>query len=187
MIVSAPTMLSSAMMASSEAPATGLEPLPPAMKYQSKPEEWGAVLQTELNLAAGWLTFGLSDHAADILNEARTELLTPDRGLKLTPPDYTLLARAYVTALGYGPSETGLPRITELFHKMDPAKITNTFTSGPYYSRLHLNLVEDVILAVVSDEFALGPAGRRWLDDDEYLVRKRVHADMRRNLAGSGL
>ena len=156
-------------------------------KYQAKPEEWGAVLQTLLNLAAGWLTFGLNEHAAPILNEARAELLTPNRGLTLTPPDYTLLARAYVTALGQGPSESGLPRIAELFRKMDPAKITNTFTSGPYYSRLHLNLVEDVILAVVSDEFALGPAGRRWLDDDEYLVRRRIHADMRRNLAGSGL
>ena len=76
---------------------------------------------------------------------------------------------------------------SELFHKMDPARITNTYTTAPHYSRFHLNLAEDVILAVVSDEFALGPAGRRWLDDDEYLVRKRIHADMKRNLATSGL
>ena len=48
---------------------------------------------------------------------------------------------------------------------------------GPGYSRFHLNLVEDVIRAIVSDDFALGPTGRKWLDDDEYLVRKRIHAD----------
>ena len=100
---------------------------------------------------------------------------------------YTELARTYVSALGQGPSEAGLPRITELFRKMDANKITNTWTTAPYYSRLHLNLVEDVILAVVSDEFALGPAGRKWLDDDEYLVRKRVHADMSRERQRAGL
>jgi hypothetical protein len=155
-------------------------------KYAAKPEEWGTVLQTLLNLAAGWLTFGLNEQAAQILDEARTELLGPT-GLKLQPKDYTELAQGYVAALGQGPSESGLPRITELFRKMGQEKITNTWTTAPYYSRLHLNLVETVILAVVSDEFALGPAGRRWLDDDEYLVRKRIHADMKRNLDKSGL
>jgi hypothetical protein len=48
-------------------------------------------------------------------------------------------------------------------------------------------LVEEVVLAMVSDEFALGPAGRKWLDDDEYLVRKRIHGDMKRGLDRSGL
>ena len=155
-------------------------------KYAAKPESWGAVLQTLLNLAAGWLTFGLNDHAAPILNEARNELLNPN-GMKFQPKDYTELARTYVSALGQGPSETGLPRITELFTDMDVMKITNTWTTAPYYSRLHLNLVEEVIMAVVSDEFALGPAGRKWLDDDEYLVRRRVHADMARERQRAGL
>ena len=155
-------------------------------KYAAKPEMWGTVLQTLLNLAAGWLTFGLHENADPILNEARNELLNPN-GLKLSALNYTRLARAYVAALSQGPSEAGLPRITALFREMEPGKITNTWTTAPYYSRLHLNLVEDVILAIVSDEFALGPAGRRWLDDDEFLVRRRIHADMRRYLQQSGL
>ncbi|MDB5308266.1 MAG: hypothetical protein JWO38_2468 [Gemmataceae bacterium] len=155
-------------------------------KHSAKPEGWAPVLQTLLSLASGWLSFGLNDQAAPILDEARNELLSPT-GLKLQALPYTELARAYVTALGQGPSETGLPRITELFRKMDPGKITNTLTTASCYSRLHLNLVEDVILAVVSDEFALGPAGRRWLDDDEYLVRRRIHGDMKRERERSGL
>ncbi|MBA4188259.1 MAG: hypothetical protein C0467_09665 [Planctomycetaceae bacterium] len=151
-------------------------------KYAAKPEMWGSVLQTLLNLAAGWLTFGLHEQAAPILDEARNELLNPN-AVKLPPKDYTQLAQTYVTALGQGPSETGLARITELFRKMDDKKITNTWTTAQFYSRFHLNLVEDVIRAIVSDDFALGPTGRKWLDDDEYLVRKRIHADMRRHLA----
>jgi hypothetical protein len=51
---------------------------------------------------------------------------------------------------------------------------------------LHLRIVEEVILALISDDFALGPAGRRWLDDDEFLVRRRIHDDMRRYVAGLG-
>src|SRR5262249_51238650 len=33
-------------------------------KHASKPELWAAVLQTQLNLAGGWLTFGLNERAA---------------------------------------------------------------------------------------------------------------------------
>ncbi|MFO0824840.1 MAG: hypothetical protein U0792_17265 [Gemmataceae bacterium] len=150
-------------------------------KHSAKPEMWASVLQTMLNIAAGWLTFGLHEQAAPILDEARKELLDPS-AVKLGAREYTELARAYVLALGQGPSETGLTRITELFRKMDDKKITNTWTTAAYYSRFHLNLVEDVIRAIVSDDFALGPSGQKWLESDEYLVRKRIHADMRRHL-----
>jgi hypothetical protein len=155
-------------------------------RYAAKPDSWAAVLQTLLNLAAGWLTFGLNEPAAPILNEARNELLGPN-GLKFLPKDYTDLAKTYVAALGQGPSEAALPRIKDLFTDMDVGKITNTWTTAPHYSRLHLNLVEEVIQAVVSDEFALGPAGKKWLYDDEYLVRRRVHADMHRERQRAGL
>ena len=144
------------------------------------------MLQTQLSLAGGWLHFGRQDRAAPILELTREELLAPN-AVALQPKDYTELARAYVTALGQGPAEPALVRMIELFKKMSPAKITNTWTTAQYYSRFHLNLVEDVIRAVVNDDAALGPSGRRWLDDDEYLVRRRIHADMKRNLETSNL
>lgn len=153
-------------------------------RYGKTPPTWAAVLETMLNLAAAWMTFGLDAHAQPIIEEVRTELLS---GSDLPPKEYTQLARAYVSALGHGPCDLGIQRITELFRKMERGRLTNPFTTGMYYSRFHLNIVEDVILAVVSDEFALGPAGRQWLDDDEYLVRRRIHADMKRHLEKSGL
>lgn len=155
-------------------------------KYTGRPDQWLKALQTLLNIAGGWLTFGLVDQANPILDEARNELLSAPGG-KPMPQDHTRLAVAYVAAVGQGPAESGLQRIGELFRKIDGGKITNSFTTAPFYSRLHLNVVEEVVLAVVSDDFALGTAGRRWLEDDEYLVRRRIHADMRAVLAGSGL
>jgi hypothetical protein len=35
-----------------------------------------------------------------------------------------------------------------------------------------------VVLAVVSEDFALGTTARRWLDDEEFLIRRRVHVDV---------
>jgi hypothetical protein len=165
----------------------GSDPAGLRKRYAGQPPAaWAAVLQALSNLAAGWLTFGLNDRAAPILDLVRNELL--GSGATAYPPqDYTELARAYVRAVGQGPSESGLPRITELFRQMGAGKINNSYTTNRYYSRFHLNLVEEVVQALVSDEFALGPAGRRWLDDDEYLVRRRIHADMRRHLDHSGL
>jgi cellulose synthase operon protein C len=155
-------------------------------KYVGKADQWLKALQAMLNVASGWLTFGLMERALPILDEARTEILSPVAN-KTRPQDFTNLVRAYVSAVGHGPTENGLHRILEIFHKMEPSKVTNPFTTGSFYSRFHLNITEDVVLAVVSDDFALGSAGRRWLEDDEFLVRQRIHRDMRTILAGSGL
>jgi len=85
-----------------------------------------------------------------------------------------------VRAISKGSAEVGLPLIIELFRKMPSRKIANTSTTSPYYSWHHLNLVEETCFALTSDAFALGPSAKRWLDEDEYLVRQRIHADMER-------
>ncbi len=152
--------------------------------HGTKPDLWADALQTMLNLAAGWLTFGLVEQAAPILETARAEI---HDGARFTVQRYVNVCRAYAAALGQSPADFGMPRIAELFSIVDPAKVTNTFTSAPYYSRLHLNLVEDVVLAIVSDDFALGHSGQRWLDEDELLVRRRIHRDMREAVQAAGV
>jgi hypothetical protein len=39
-------------------------------------------------------------------------------------------------------------------------------------------LIDAVVRSVVTDEFTLGPAVRGWLDDDEFLIRGRIHRDL---------
>jgi hypothetical protein len=144
---------------------------------------WVPVLRTLLSLATGWLTFGLNEQAEPILDQARQEILGP---APLPTSQYPDVVRSYISTLGHLPAESGLPRFRELFERMNPAAIPNSWTGNHCYSRLHLRIVEEVILALISDDFALGPAGRRWLDDDEFLVRRRIHDDMRRYVAGLG-
>jgi hypothetical protein len=57
--------------------------------------------------------------------------------------------------------------------------VSDTQATNSHYSLARLRLVEAAVLAVVNDDFALGPTVRRWLDDDEYRVRRRVHRDTR--------
>src|SRR5205823_14033689 len=141
-------------------------------------------------LAAGWLYFDQSDKAKPVLDEARALILAgapanaPGRP---ATPLYVSLVSAYVGALGQAPPDEALGRIEELFTSGRMDRLPNTFTTNGYYSRFHLNIVEAVVLALASEEFALGPAARRWLDDDEYLVRRRIHADVRAALNQAGL
>jgi hypothetical protein len=65
--------------------------------------------------------------------------------------------------------------------------LPNGYTTATHFSRFHLNIVEDVVRSLVSDNMALGDQARRWLDDDEFLVRRRIHGDMRKILASHGL
>jgi cellulose synthase operon protein C len=117
------------------------------LKYAFKHEMWGALLQSLVHIASGWLMIDRRELAEPILNEARHELLHRD-SYALYPKEYTELARAYIRALGEAGQETGLNRIIELFREMPRTKITNTWTTAQYYSRFHLNLVEDTVAAV---------------------------------------
>ena len=94
---------------------------------------------------------------------------------------------AYVTALGQAPPQLAQERIEELFAPGRMDRLHNTFTSAAYYSRFHLNIAEAVVLALVTEDLALGPAARRWLDDDEYLIRRRVHRDLHEMRARAGV
>jgi len=159
-------------------------------KYAAKPEQWARVLQTQLSLASGWLAYDLPQKALPILEEAKTEVLG-ELGAKLQslskPIDYTRLVQAYIVAVGQQEADIGLPALCEFFRRLKPEHLNNGYSSAKFYSRFHLNITEELILAVVSDDFALGPAGRRWLEEDEMLVRRRIHKDMRVHLEKSGL
>ena len=126
------------------------------VKYAGRPEQWLKALQTLLRIAGGWLTLGRTDQADPILDEARAELLSP-AGRRPMPLAFTHLMTAYIAAAGQGPAESGLQRLGELFCTINPAKVTNAFVTAPFFSRLHLNVAEEVVLAVLEMLLATPP------------------------------
>jgi hypothetical protein len=153
--------------------------------------EWQETLRLLLDLAAGWLYLDRPEAGRPILDAARAWILSPDhKANDLNRPPripYTAVVCSYVSAASRAALDEALGRIDELFTSGRMAKLQNTFTTQLYFSRFHLNIVEAVVLALANEDIALGPAARRWLDDDEYLVRRRIHRDVRAALAHSGM
>ena len=144
-------------------------------KAQKKPgdAEDHETLKLLLHVAAGWFYFNQEDRAWPILNEVREVLLES----KLAPALRASLACTYCTTLAQAPVEKALGQLEDLFLKL--RDIDAEFSTKDYYSRTQLEIVDSFILAVASDDFSLDKSGRKWVDDDEFLIRRRVHADVR--------
>jgi hypothetical protein len=151
-------------------------------------KQWLHTLNMLLQVATGWMYYEGLDRAAPILNEARATIVRDGESyLAKESIRYVDLIRAYIAALGHLPIHEAIGRVEELLNSSPLSKLPNTQTSASHYSRFHLNIVEAIVFALVNEDFALGPVARRWLDDDEYLVRRRIHRDVRAALANAGM
>ena len=138
---------------------------------------------SRLGLAVGWFAAGDEDAGYRILNEARDRLFRPrpaeDR-------DRTRLAIAYAEVLGFAPPPpVALGRLEEIFQQFHSVSVTGS--TNRYFTLKPLELIDTVVRSVVTEEFALGPAVRGWLDDDEFLTRRRIHRDLADVLREEGL
>lgn len=113
-------------------------------RYIQRPEEWGGVLLSAMKLVPGWFDLGLVDRAQPILAETRRELA--DQYTTLRSGDYTEVAGDYLNTMATG-TNGGLEMLIDSFGLIQPNKVTNTFTTAQFYSRLHLQLVESVVFA----------------------------------------
>jgi len=134
-----------------------------------------------IHVAGGWLYFGQEAKARPILDETRALLFQA----VLDPQEQTALACSYVRCLGHGDVEPAVTRCLELLRKVD--RVEDMFATGSHLSWSQVGLVEAVVLTLASDDFALDPQARHWLEDDEYHVRRRIHGDVRQALQEAGL
>lgn len=134
----------------------------------------------ELGLAVGWFAVGNEDAGYRLLDAARQRLfvagIADDR-------ERTATAIAYAAAAGHAPPRIALARLEELFQRL--GSVSTHGATNRYYTLKPLELIDAVVRAVVSDDFALGPGVRGWLDDDEFLIRRRVTRDLEAALAAT--
>ena len=127
----------------------------------------------ELGLAVGWFAIGNEDAGMKALDAVRGRLIVgsiPDER------DRTATAIAYASAVGHAPPRIALGRLEELFQQL--GTVARHGATNRYYTLKPLELIDTVVRAVVSDDFALGPEVRGWLDDDEFLIRRRIARDL---------
>jgi hypothetical protein len=150
---------------------------------------WIEMLLSLLKLAEHWIYFGWNSLSVPIVEEVhRTISEARARPAKDRPNiiHYVQMTCGYIRSISQMEDvESVVARIHQLLDEMD--SIPNTTTAKPYFSPFHLDIVESIVLALVSDDFILGETARRFLDDDEYLIRRRIHGDLRKHLNQSGL
>ncbi len=159
---------------------------------------WPEAITLMLSIAEGWLALGDHAQALPYIDEARSVILD-ERNYRLVKVRGVSLANAanssyqaltklicgYIATVVHGPAEEAFARIEEVFSKI--GCLPNSSTSATYYSGLHLQIVDTLVRSLISDNITLGDQARRWLDDDEFLVRRRIHGDMKKLLSQSGL
>jgi len=138
-----------------------------------KVEAMGALL----HVATGWFYFGREEQAEPVLNLARNILFKGD----LVSVFQTQVACAYVQTIGHAPAIEAAQRgLEEVFERL--GNIWDNFLTHSHFSLSQLALVEAVVTAIVSDDHTMGADARRWLDEDEFLVRRRIHRDLRNSM-----
>jgi hypothetical protein len=139
-----------------------------AQLTQAAGVNWAVVLPALLYLAGGWLRRDKADVARGVLDLTRKRLFA--MGPMDSADERTDLACHYVRALGHGPAALANERLTELF-----VQLAGDFQSPAVRP---LRLVDTIVRTIASVDFSLDPEVRRWLAEDEFAVRRRIHRDL---------
>ncbi|MBA2545022.1 MAG: hypothetical protein H0V17_35595 [Deltaproteobacteria bacterium] len=130
-----------------------------------------ANIHARLALAAGLAYLGETARALPILEQARKALNEP-----MTLTQRLDLTRALAQAYAQAPIGDALAAIADLSGQL--RDITDSFGTNSHYCLSVLHFVESLVLGIASDDLALGEAGRRFVEDDEHLIRRRLHRDL---------
>jgi len=141
-------------------------------------------LYGRLAIAAGLAFLGDATRALPIFDQARAALSEDFQALGEARKDGTRppltrpleLTRALALAYAQAPLGNALGGIVELAaHLRD---ITDSLNTNSHFCLSVLHFVESLVLGITSDDLALGEAGRRFVEDDEHLIRRRLHRDL---------
>ncbi len=122
-------------------------------------------------VAGGLTGVGREDAAVELLDEGLAaldgDISRQVNRLKLT--------RAVALSLAASPRPVALERLPKLAGHL--TQITDAYNTNSHFCLSVCSFAESVVLGYADSNLALGPTARRWLDDAEYLVRRRIHRE----------
>lgn len=128
-------------------------------------------IRPRLALAAGLAYLGEANRALPIFEQARIQLSG-----KLLIGAQLDLVRALALAYAQAPLANALAGIADLSTMLKD--VSDSFGTNSHFALSVLSFVESLVLGITSDDLALGEAGRRFVEDDEHLIRRRLHRDL---------
>lgn len=139
-----------------------------------------------LALVAGvWFCYRRHEQAMSVADEIRHVLFEGD----LSSVEQKDLAIAYLGAVGLAQNQIAVARVQELFEfqgsRRRLVRVEDALTTSSHLSVSQLSVVEAAVRALVGDDAQQNMGSNRWLEEDEFLVRKRIHQDVNDVLARS--
>ncbi|HEX4456165.1 MAG TPA: hypothetical protein VH143_35130 [Kofleriaceae bacterium] len=135
------------------------------------------VLRGRLAIAGGLSYLGEYDRAKPIFEQAHATIDNTTLSPTSTNAKERLeLVRATALAYAQAPLQhaiAGIAQLSNVFKDISDVQSVNS-----HYCLSVLDFVESLVLGITSDDLALGEAGRRFVEDDEHLIRRRLHADL---------
>lgn len=130
-------------------------------------------LKARLGLAAGFMYLGAFAQAQPIVAEALARL-GRESGLIIT--ERLKLTRATTRALSHASTELALPGLLRVAQQLP--WITDHHPTNSHFCLSMVDFADALVMGHVGDDLTLNETTRRFLDEDEYLVRRRVHRDV---------
>jgi hypothetical protein len=129
------------------------------------PEEIVARVQ----VAGGLMYLGDLDRAKPAMAEAHEFLARSDTNM-----DPRLqVHHAAATAWSHAPEAHAVANLEKLSKHLKT--VTDSYGTNSHFCRSVIQFMEALVLGYASEHLALGELGRRWMDEDEYLIRRRIH------------
>lgn len=131
-----------------------------------------ATLQARLGLASGFMYLGAFTQAQPIVDDALARLGRES----MHPPDRMRLSRATAQVFSHASTEVALPGLLRLAQQLP--WMTDSFSTNTHFCVSLVEFADALVLGHVGDDLTLNETTRRFLDEDEFLVRRRVHRDV---------
>jgi len=130
-------------------------------------------LVARVALAGGFYVLEASASAEPIIEEALRRL---NRESGLGIHQRCTLTRAVALALSHAAQDVALPGLVRLTHQLP--WITDSYPSNEYVCASMVDVADSLVLGHVGDDLTLNETARHILDENELLVRRRIHRDI---------
>jgi len=136
-------------------------------------DDIGAIV-ARVHVAGGLSYLGREDEARPHLDLALLRLAQAGSPVH----DRLTLVRALSRALGHAREEVALAALRRM--EAEVTRVTDSYNTNSHFCLSVVAFVEALVLGYANEELALGELGRRYLDEDEHLVRRRLQRDLAR-------
>jgi hypothetical protein len=125
-----------------------------------------------LHLAAGHAVLGQPERVQPAFMAAHA--LLPE----LNPGDHQVLLREIAVALSRSTPGQAIAGARALMQRLPDT--TDSMSTNTHFCLAVIQLMEAVVLSLASEDLALSEWARRWIEEDEHLLHRRIHRDLAR-------